>query len=45
MTTTVHFYGDSYVAGFGDPTGLGWVGRVAQAHEQGTPFRAVNSNN
>jgi lysophospholipase L1-like esterase len=43
MTTTVHFYGDSYVAGFGDPTGLGWVGRVsAQAHEQGTPFRAVN---
>ena len=40
---TVHFYGDSFVAGFGDPTGLGWVGRVsAQAHEHGTPFRAVN---
>lgn len=25
----IHFYGDSYVAGFADPEGLGWVGRVA----------------
>jgi lysophospholipase L1-like esterase len=40
---TVHFFGDSFVAGFGDPTGLGWVGRVsAMAAEQDTPFRAVN---
>jgi lysophospholipase L1-like esterase len=40
---TAHFYGDSFVAGFGDPTGLGWVGRVAtRAKEQGQPFRAVN---
>lgn len=43
MTKTVHFYGDSFVAGKGDPEGLGWVGRVsASAHAQGTPFRAVN---
>lgn len=40
---TVHFYGDSFVAGFGDPTGLGWVGRIATlAKDEGTPFRAVN---
>jgi acyl-CoA thioesterase-1 len=25
------FFGDSYVAGVGDPTGLGWVGRVTAA--------------
>lgn len=29
MKPRVHFYGDSYVAGFGDPEGLGWVGRLA----------------
>jgi lysophospholipase L1-like esterase len=25
----IHFYGDSYIAGFGDPRELGWVGRIA----------------
>lgn len=25
------FFGDSFVAGVGDPTGLGWVGRVSSA--------------
>jgi lysophospholipase L1-like esterase len=29
--TEVGFFGDSYTAGYGDPTGLGWVGRVAAA--------------
>src|SRR5262245_55049247 len=43
LTATVHFFGDSFVAGFGDPSGLGWVGRVsAHAVEERTPFRAVN---
>lgn len=29
--TTVCFIGDSFVAGIGDPDGLGWAGRVARA--------------
>jgi acyl-CoA thioesterase-1 len=37
------FFGDSFVAGFGDPTGLGWVGRVvAAAHAAGRPLTAYN---
>ena len=37
------FFGDSFVAGAGDPTGLGWVGRVAVAsHEAGRPMTAYN---
>ena len=33
MTTDrrILFFGDSYVAGVGDPTGLGWTGRVTAA--------------
>lgn len=35
----VCFAGDSYVAGLGDSTALGWVGRVvAHAHAAGTPL-------
>lgn len=29
MKARVHFYGDSFTAGEGDPEGLGWVGRLA----------------
>ena len=37
------FTGDSYVAGAGDPAGLGWVGRVvAAAWEAGLPMTAYN---
>lgn len=37
----VLFFGDSYVAGTGDPTGLGWIGRVvAAAFEAGVPLTA-----
>ena len=37
------FFGDSFVAGAGDPTGLGWVGRVAAAsHDAGLPITAYN---
>lgn len=37
------FLGDSYVAGAGDPTGLGWVGRVvAASFEAGLPLTAYN---
>lgn len=37
------FLGDSYVAGVGDPTGLGWVGRVvAASFEAGLPLTAYN---
>ena len=37
------FFGDSFVAGVGDPTGLGWVGRVvAAAHAAGQPLTAYN---
>lgn len=37
------FYGDSLVAGIGDPTGVGWVGRVvAASFEAGLPVSAYN---
>ena len=37
------FFGDSFVAGVGDPTGLGWVGRVVAAcHDAGRPITAYN---
>ena len=37
------FVGDSFVAGVGDPTGLGWVGRVVAAcHDAGRPLTAYN---
>jgi len=37
------FFGDSFVAGVGDPTGLGWVGRVvAASHGGGRPITAYN---
>lgn len=36
-------FGDSFVAGIGDPQGLGWVGRaVARAVADGVPAHAVN---
>lgn len=37
------FFGDSLVAGVGDPTGLGWVGRtVAASFAAGTSLTAYN---
>ena len=37
----VLFFGDSFVAGTGDPSGLGWVGRVVAASFQaGVPLTA-----
>lgn len=37
------FFGDSFVAGIGDPEGLGWVGRaVAAAYAAGRPLTAYN---
>jgi len=37
------FFGDSFVAGVGDPTGLGWVGRVvAASHAAGRPLTAYD---
>ncbi len=37
------FFGDSFVAGVGDPTGLGWVGRVvAASYAAGRPLTAYN---
>ena len=37
------FFGDSFVAGAGDPTGLGWVGRVtAASHDAGLPITPYN---
>ena len=37
------FFGDSFVAGVGDPTGLGWVGRVvAASHNAGQPITAYD---
>ncbi len=37
------FFGDSLVAGVGDPTGLGWVGRVvAASFAAGLPMTAYN---
>ena len=39
----VLFFGDSFTAGFGDATGLGWVGRVvAAAYDAGRPLTAYN---
>jgi len=39
----VLFLGDSFVAGVGDPTGLGWVGRVvAASFAAGDPLTAYN---
>lgn len=39
----VHFYGDSFVAGFGDPLGAGWVGRIAQQSSRaGVPIEVAN---
>ena len=37
------FFGDSFVAGVGDPAHVGWVGRVAAAsHDAGCPITAYN---
>jgi acyl-CoA thioesterase I len=39
----VLFFGDSLVAGVGDPSGLGWTGRVvAASFATGTPLTAYN---
>jgi acyl-CoA thioesterase-1 len=39
----VLFFGESFVAGVGDPTGLGWVGRVvAASFDAGLPLTAYN---
>lgn len=39
----IHFYGDSFVEGFGDPTGLGWVGRVRDlSADAGLSFEIAN---
>lgn len=39
----VLFFGDSFVAGAGDPAALGWVGRVsAAAHAAGLPLTPYN---
>ncbi|HEX8159921.1 MAG TPA: GDSL-type esterase/lipase family protein [Solirubrobacteraceae bacterium] len=39
----VLFFGDSFVAGTGDPTGLGWVGRVvASSYAAGVALTAYN---
>lgn len=39
----VLFFGDSHVAGVGDPSGLGWVGRVvAASFAAGHPLTAYN---
>ncbi|HTW41519.1 MAG TPA: GDSL-type esterase/lipase family protein [Solirubrobacteraceae bacterium] len=36
-------FGDSHVAGVGDPAGMGWVGRVvAASFQQGLPLTAYN---
>jgi acyl-CoA thioesterase-1 len=36
-------FGDSHVAGVGDPAGMGWVGRVvASSFQQGLPLTAYN---
>jgi len=37
------FFGDSFVAGTGDATALGWPGRlVAASHDAGRPITAYN---
>ncbi|MBF6437726.1 GDSL-type esterase/lipase family protein [Nocardia cyriacigeorgica] len=41
--TRICFVGDSFVAGVGDPSALGWAGRlVADAHACGHPVTAYN---
>lgn len=42
MIEVVYFFGDSFVAGFGDPTGHGWIGRVQVEAPDGLGFAAVN---
>ncbi|MBI5309913.1 MAG: hypothetical protein HZB14_02610 [Actinobacteria bacterium] len=42
MSAAVYFFGDSFVAGFGDPTAQGWVGRVQAVAPPGLEFVAVN---
>lgn len=43
LDTRICFLGDSFVAGVGDPTAHGWVGRiVAAAFATGLPFTAYN---
>jgi acyl-CoA thioesterase-1 len=43
MDIRVCFVGDSYVAGAGDSSGLGWVGRLSgHAHARGLPLTAYN---
>lgn len=44
-TSEVHvlFFGDSHTVGVGDPSGLGWVGRVvAASHAAGIPLVSYN---
>ena len=37
------YVGDSFVAGLGDSTGLGWVGRIAnESHRRGLPLTTYN---
>lgn len=39
----VAFVGDSFVEGYGDPTGLGWVGRLSErARADGLALAAIN---
>jgi acyl-CoA thioesterase-1 len=39
----VLFFGDSHTVGVGDPSGLGWVGRIVTAtHADGIPLVAYN---
>lgn len=39
----VMFFGDSHTVGVGDPSGLGWVGRVVAAtHAEGIPLVSYN---
>ncbi|MBI4897718.1 MAG: G-D-S-L family lipolytic protein [Actinobacteria bacterium] len=42
MIDVVYFFGDSFVAGFGDPTGHGWIGRVQESAPPEMRFTAVN---
>lgn len=43
MSPRIFFIGDSFINGTGDPSGLGWVGRVcAQAMADGTALTCYN---
>ncbi len=42
MIEVVYFFGDSFVAGFGDPAGHGWIGRVQESAPAELRFTAVN---